>query len=52
MVIVKRGSQSIGLRATEGSRNDLFDTVWPRGEVSDDTLTKGIAELRKAFGEV
>lgn len=33
------------------SRNDLFDTVWPGGEVSDDTLTKCIVELRKAFGE-
>jgi TolB-like protein/tetratricopeptide (TPR) repeat protein len=33
------------------SRNDLFDAVWPRGEVSDDTLTKCIVELRKAFGD-
>lgn len=33
------------------SRNDLFDTVWPRAEVSDDTLTKCIVELRKAFGD-
>jgi TolB-like protein/DNA-binding winged helix-turn-helix (wHTH) protein len=33
------------------SRNDLFDKVWPGGEVTDDTLTKCIAELRKAFGD-
>lgn len=33
------------------SRNELFDTVWPGGEVSDDTLTKCIVELRKAFGD-
>jgi TolB-like protein/DNA-binding winged helix-turn-helix (wHTH) protein/Flp pilus assembly protein TadD len=31
------------------SRNELFDTVWPGGEVSDDTLTQCIVELRKAF---
>ena len=31
------------------SRNELFDSVWPSGEVSDDTLTKCVAELRKAF---
>ena len=33
------------------SRNDLFDAVWPGGEVTDDTLTKCIVELRKAFGD-
>ena len=33
------------------SRNELFDSVWPGGEVSDDTLTKCIAELRKALGD-
>ena len=33
------------------SRNDLFDTVWPRADVSDDTLTQCIVELRKAFGD-
>ncbi|MEH6571208.1 MAG: winged helix-turn-helix domain-containing protein [Halioglobus sp.] len=33
------------------SRNELFDTVWPGGEVSDDTLTKCVVELRKAFGD-
>ncbi len=33
------------------SRNDLFDTVWPGGVVSDDTLNKCISELRQAFGD-
>ena len=33
------------------SRNDLFDTVWPGGVVSDDTLNRCIFELRKAFGD-
>jgi TolB-like protein/DNA-binding winged helix-turn-helix (wHTH) protein len=33
------------------SRNELFDAVWPGGVVSDETLTKCIAELRKAFGD-
>ncbi|MCB1702821.1 MAG: winged helix-turn-helix domain-containing protein [Halioglobus sp.] len=33
------------------SRNDLFDAVWPRAEVTDDTLTKCIVELRKALGD-
>ena len=33
------------------SRNELFEKVWPRGEVSDDTLTQCIVELRRAFGD-
>ena len=33
------------------SRNDLFDTVWPGGVVTDDTLNRCIFELRKAFGD-
>lgn len=33
------------------TRNELFDTVWPGGEVSDDTLTRCVVELRKAFGD-
>jgi TolB-like protein len=33
------------------SRNDLFNTVWPGGVVSDDTLNRCIFELRKAFGD-
>jgi len=33
------------------SRNELFDKVWPGGEVSDDTLTQCIVELRRAFGD-
>jgi len=42
------------LAAAQGmpvSRNDLFDTVWPGGEVFDHTLNKCIAELRRAFGD-
>ena len=33
------------------TRNELFDKVWPGGEITDDTLTKCIVELRKAFGD-
>jgi TolB-like protein/DNA-binding winged helix-turn-helix (wHTH) protein/Tfp pilus assembly protein PilF len=33
------------------SRQELFDTVWPGGEVTDDALAQRIAELRKAFGD-
>ena len=33
------------------SRNELFEKVWPGGEVSDDTLSQCIVELRKAFGD-
>ena len=33
------------------SRQTLFDTVWSGAEVTDDVLTKCIAELRKAFGD-
>ena len=33
------------------SRNELFDTVWPGGAVTDDVLTHCIVELRKAFGD-
>ena len=33
------------------SRDELFDSVWPGGVVSDDTLTQCIVELRKAFGD-
>ena len=33
------------------SRDELFDTVWPGGVVSDDVLTQCIVELRKAFGD-
>lgn len=63
--IIERGDESIHVKpksmsvfeclvAANGapvSRNDLFDTVWPGGEVSDDTLTKCVVELRKAFGD-
>jgi TolB-like protein/DNA-binding winged helix-turn-helix (wHTH) protein/Flp pilus assembly protein TadD len=33
------------------SRQDLFDTIWPGGEVTDDALTQRVVELRKAFGD-
>jgi len=63
--IIERGDESIHVKpksmsvfeclvAAGGepvSRNDLFDMVWPGGEVSDDTLTKCIGELRKALGD-
>jgi len=63
--IVERGGESFHIKpksmsvlerlaAADGepvSRNELFDTVWPGGEVSDDTLTKCIVELRKALGD-
>lgn len=32
-------------------RQELFDTVWPSSEVSDDALSQRIVELRKAFGD-
>ena len=63
--VIERGGESIHIKpksmsvlecllAAGGdpvSRNDLFDAVWPGGEVSDDTLTKCVVELRKAFGD-
>lgn len=33
------------------SRNELFDSVWPNCDVSDDVLTHSIVELRKALGD-
>lgn len=33
------------------SRQDLFDSVWPGCEVTDDALTQRIGELRKALGD-
>ena len=33
------------------SRQQLFETVWPECEVTDDALTQRIVELRKAFGD-
>lgn len=33
------------------SRQELFEAVWPGGEVTDDALTQRIVELRKAFGD-
>ncbi len=63
--IIARGDKSVHIKpksmavfeclvAADGapvSRNELFDTVWPGGEVSDDTLTKCVVELRKAFDD-
>jgi DNA-binding winged helix-turn-helix (wHTH) protein len=33
------------------TRDQLFESVWPGGVVSDATLTQCIAELRRAFGD-
>lgn len=33
------------------SRDDLFASVWPNSDVTDDVLTHSIAELRRAFGD-
>ena len=63
--VIERGDDSVHVKpkpmsvlqclaAAEGapvSRNELFDNVWPGAEVSDETLTKCIVELRKAFGD-
>lgn len=63
--IIERGGESIHVKpkamavfecllAAGGepvSRTELFDKVWPGGEVTDDTLTKCIVELRRAFGD-
>ena len=32
-------------------RQQLFDTVWPGCDVTDDALTQRIVEIRKAFGD-
>jgi len=42
------------LRQAQGevvSRDQLFESVWPGGVVSDATLTQCIVELRRAFGD-
>jgi TolB-like protein/DNA-binding winged helix-turn-helix (wHTH) protein/cytochrome c-type biogenesis protein CcmH/NrfG len=63
--IIARGDQSTHIKpkpmsvleclaAADGapvSRNELFEAVWPGGIVSDETLTKCVVELRKAFGD-
>ncbi|MEM7587583.1 MAG: winged helix-turn-helix domain-containing protein [Acidobacteriota bacterium] len=33
------------------TRQELFDAVWPGESVTDDVLTRAIAELRKRFGD-
>jgi TolB-like protein/DNA-binding winged helix-turn-helix (wHTH) protein/Tfp pilus assembly protein PilF len=61
--LIERGGESVRVKpksmsvlecllAANGepvSRNEIFDAVWPRSEVTDDTLTKCIVELRKAL---
>jgi len=63
--LIERGQTSIHIKpksmavleclaAADGvtvSRNELFERVWPRSEVTDDTLTKCIVELRKALDD-
>jgi TolB-like protein len=63
--LIERGDQSVHIKpkpmsvlecltAANGapvSRNELFEAVWPGGIVSDETLTKCVFELRKAFGD-
>jgi TolB-like protein len=44
-------TQAHGAGGEPVSRNALFDAVWPGGVVSDDTLTRCIVELRKAFDD-
>ncbi len=48
MAVLVRLAQADGQVVT---RDELFDSVWPRGQVSDDTLTQCIVEIRKAFGD-
>lgn len=33
------------------TRQEIFDSVWPRATIADDVLTQRIAELRRAFGD-
>lgn len=33
------------------TRQEIFDSVWPGAEISDEALTQQIADLRKAFGD-
>lgn len=53
---VKPKSMAVLVRLADASggvvtRNELFDSVWPNAEVSDDVLTHSIVELRKALGD-
>lgn len=53
---VKPKSMAVLVRLAEANggvvtRNELFDSVWPNSDVSDDVLTHSIVELRKALGD-
>lgn len=55
-VRIKPKSMAVLCRLAESagdvvSRNDIFDAVWPGGDVTDDVLTHCIVELRKAFDD-
>lgn len=43
--------QLAGANGNVVTRNELFDSVWPNCDVSDDVLTHSIVELRKALGD-
>lgn len=48
MAVLERLAEARGEVVT---REELFGSVWPGAEVSDDALTQCIVELRKAFGD-
>ena len=48
MAVLCRLAQAGGDTVT---RDELFDTVWPGGTVSDAVLTQCVVELRHAFGD-
>lgn len=48
MAVLTRLAASAGEVVT---RQELFDSVWPRVEISDDALTQRIADLRRVFGD-
>ena len=48
MAVLARLAASAGEVVT---RQELFDSVWPRVEISDDALTQRVAELRRVFGD-
>ena len=48
MAVLKRLATARGQVVT---REELFDSVWPGAEVTDDALTQCIVELRKVFGD-
>jgi TolB-like protein/DNA-binding winged helix-turn-helix (wHTH) protein len=48
MAVLERLARSAGEVVT---RDELFDSVWPGGVVTDDALTQCIVELRKVLGD-